>query len=200
MFKNSTFSRIILILLTLYYSLVPGQELEEFWGITLSEELKDFTWFPPDVEEEEEEEGEEEDGEPRGGALEHQLRLTQVCLGRGPVEGERNLIEVTVKDNGRKITQSIASLRTGPVESLSLNLVFSDPVQFSLVEGSGPVCLSGIRVTQMPEQPGEEEWEDVADMMDEDIMAKFKDKLSLKDVEESKKGKGSKKSRTVQQG
>merc|ERR1712013_887330 len=169
-------------------------EMEEFWGITLSEELKEFTWFPPD----DDEEGEED--EPQAPPLEHQLRLTQASLGRKPVDGQRNLIEVTVKDNGRKITTAIASLRAGPVESLSLNLVFSDAVQFSLVEGTGPVCLSGIRVTSMPELRGEEDWEDMADLVDEDMMAKFKDKLSLKDVEEGKKGKGSKKSRSVQQG
>merc|ERR1712013_393990 len=29
-------------------SLVPGQSIEEFWGVTLTPELDTFTWFPPE--------------------------------------------------------------------------------------------------------------------------------------------------------
>ena len=47
---------------------MPGQSIEEFWGVTLTPELDTFTWFPPEDREEEEEETtpkktQEEEGE-----------------------------------------------------------------------------------------------------------------------------------------
>lgn len=165
-------------------TLAPGQSREEFWGITLSEELKDYTWMPPEPEEKEGEGEEQEE-------IDYQIRVTQACLGRKPKEGERNLIQVTTKDNGRKITTSIAALRVGPVESIHLDLVFTNPVQFSLAEGSGPVSLSGILEMSKPEIEGMG-WEDVDDVDEEED-----EKISevLKDMKLSKKNK-----RTVKEG
>merc|ERR1712013_137423 len=177
-------------------NLVPGQSLEEYWSVTLSDELDVFTWFPPEPKDDEEDEepkpkkpegdedGEDEDEEeerPPRGEVEHHLRLTQVCLGRSPKEGERNLVEVTVKGDGRKITTAIAALRTGPVEMQHLDLVFGEPVQFRLAEGTGPVCLSGVQVSEMMEVEGWEDWEE-EDMEEEKPMKKLskKQKQGLK--------------------
>jgi len=163
--------------------LSPGETHEEFWGITLSEDLKNYTWFPP-VDEEED--------------VEHQIRLTQVCLGKQPKEGERNLVDVIVKDNGRYRTTSIASLRVGPVECIHLDLVFSEPFQFSLAEGSGPVSLSGVLMSKLrveeEEGPEDDGWEDIDDFEDEEIVEEKK-KKKKKDA-----GKKSSKTRTVSQG
>merc|ERR1712136_384636 len=161
-------------------SLLPGQSHEDFWGITLSKELTEFVWIPPEDEAPEDEAEEEEMGE-----REHKLRLTQVCLGRNPKDGERNLIEVLVKKNGRNLTTPIASLRTGPYESQTLDLVFSGCVQFSLVEGTGPVSLSGIHVQTMKEVEGLGEWDEDGDFaeVEEEMIKKFKDKMDVKDLE-----------------
>ena len=137
----------------------------------------------------------QEDDEPPRGEIEHHLRLTTVCLGRSPKEGERNLVEVTVKGDGRKITTAIAALRAGPVEMQHLDLVFGEPVQFTLAEGTGPVCLSGVQVSEMAEIEEEEEegnegpedemqgWED----MDEEKMMKKLSKKSLKGLKNLKR-------------
>jgi len=161
-------------------SLVPGETHEEFWGITLSEDLKNYTWFPPPADDEDD--------------IEYQVRLTQVCLGRDPKEGERNLVEVIVKDNGRYRTTSIASLRVGPVESMHLDLVFTEPFQFSLAQGSGPVSLSGVLMSKLRIEDEDEDdgWEDIEDFEEEELAVEDK----------KKKNKPGKKSirRMVQQG
>merc|ERR1719427_2579184 len=161
-------------------SLSPGQACEEFWGITLSEELKDYMWVPPASKDEEDD-------------IEYQIRVTQACLGRRPKEGERNLVEVTTKDNDKKMTTSIAALRVGPVESIHLDLVFTDAVQFTLAEGSGPVSLSGIFVMSKPEseEEGGVAWEDVEELLenDEQISEVMKGmKLSRKNKRTVKEG------------
>jgi len=167
-------------------SLIPGETHEEFWGITLSEDLKNYTWFPP-VEEDED--------------IEYQIRLTQVCLGKNPNEKDRNLVDVIVKDNGRYRTTSIASLRVGPVECMHMDLVFSEPFQISLAEGSGPVSLSGVLMTTLR---GDEEdegkdggWEDLDDFEDEEEVIVVEDKKKKK---KDKAGKKSSKTRTLSQG
>jgi len=111
--------------------LLPGQPHEEFWGVTLSEEMSKYTWIPP----------EDEDDN-----IQHVLRITQTCIGRMPKEGERNLVELKKKENGRTKSTPIASLRVGGVENVNLDLVISHPVQFSLEEGTGPVALSGVHI------------------------------------------------------
>ena len=83
--------------------------------------------------------------------MDHRLRLSQICLGRQPKDGERNLVEVTMNRNGRNITTAITALRAGVQESQLVDLEFNEGVHFALVEGSGPVCLSGIQITEVNE-------------------------------------------------
>jgi len=163
-------------------TLAPGQACEEFWGITLSEEFKDYTWAPPVAKDEEDD-------------IEYSIRVTQACLGPQPKEGERNLVEVTTKDNDKKMTTSIAALRVGPVESIHLDLVFTDAVQFTLAEGSGPVSLSGIFVMSKreSEEDGGVDWEDVEEFLEDDeqikeVMEGMKNKLSRKNKRTVKEG------------
>jgi len=127
-------------------SLAPGQTHEEYWGMNLTETEKDFFWEPPEEEEDD---------------IEHSIRLTQACLGRNPKEGERNLVEVTIEnDDGKKVTNSIVALRTGPFECVHLDLGFTKPFQLSLVEGSGPISLTGFHWTTRLDGEEEEEEED----------------------------------------
>ena len=45
---------------------MPGQSLEEYWSVTLSDELDVFTWFPPEPKDDEEDE-EPKPKKPEGG-------------------------------------------------------------------------------------------------------------------------------------
>merc|ERR1711872_1146952 len=118
-----------------FYTMANVDTHEEFWGITLSGEKKVHTWNPAEAEED----------------VEHKIQVTQACLGQKAKEGERNVIEVTTEDDeGKKISCVIVSLRVGYAECMHLELGFTNPVKFSLKEGSGPLSLSGVHLSAMP--------------------------------------------------
>ena len=105
-------------------------------GITLSKENKVYTWNPTASSEED---------------VEHKLQITQACLGYQAVKGDRNLIEVTTKDDeGKKITCPIVALTVGGKECIHLELGFNNPSKFTLKEGSGPIGLSGAHLQALP--------------------------------------------------
>ena len=84
---------------------MPGQSIEEFWGVTLTPELDTFTWFPPEDREEEEEETpkktQEEEGEEGGDEDDEDEVRTRV------------LVIVITHDNGIDWDREIKNLYMG---------------------------------------------------------------------------------------
>ncbi|XP_014661711.1 PREDICTED: nucleoplasmin-like protein ANO39 isoform X2 [Priapulus caudatus] len=139
-----------------------------FWGCQLTEANKSVHWDEENLPEDEETNGKDskEDEEDDEDFLKHSLFAKQVVLGVGAVAAQRNVIAVETKDfHGKKITQIIASLTLGQCDQCTIDVGFHAPTTFKLVEGNGPVHISGAHIVEVP-------YEDRMDdsMMDEFVM------------------------------
>jgi len=124
-------------------SKLDGGDKEYAWGCVLSKEAEEYDW-------DHEEEDDDED------YCQHTLMPRTAVLGKTAKEGERNIVEVVTKDyNGKELTCPILSLTLGRTDMVCFDLSFSGmaPVKFRLVEGSGPVHMTGIDLVQYPEDP-----------------------------------------------
>jgi len=126
---------------------------EEFWGVTLSKQTKEYVWDPSADSEAD---------------VEHKLQLSTACLGSKAKKDERNLVEVSTEDDlGETISLPIVSLRVGGSECVHIDLGFHNKTTFTLKEGNGPLSLSGMHLQALPLDFEEEDDDEESD--DEDI-------------------------------
>ncbi|RMX57661.1 hypothetical protein pdam_00005019 [Pocillopora damicornis] len=106
-------------------------EKEYFWGCELSKDKKEYKW-------------DSEDEELSKTDIEQKLVVTQACLGAKAKPNERNLVQVTTTDSSdNSVTFTILSLASGRKDQSKLSLAFPASVVFKLIEGSGPIHLTG---------------------------------------------------------
>ena len=124
---------------------------EQFFGIELSNKVKEFEWNGPDETEDD---------------VETKLQILQACLGANAKDGERNIVDVTVTDaDGEEATHTILSMARGQTEMARMDLGFVEKVKFKLAKGNGPVHLCGSLLRAY--SPFSDDDEDESD--DEDI-------------------------------
>jgi len=98
--------------------------------------------------------------------FEHVLFLRSAVLGKGAVEGERNIVELETKNfEGQVMKQPLISLTLGRNDMTMLDMNFSHETSatFRLIEGTGPVYLAAMHQTEFPvedEEDGDETEED----------------------------------------
>merc|ERR1712088_287077 len=130
---------------------IDGESKEYFWGCCLNAEKPEQQWNFDE---------EEEDTD----FFEHVLFLRSAVLGKGAVEGERNIVELETKNfEGQIMKQPLISLTLGRNDMTMLDMNFSHETAatFRLVEGTGPVCLAAMHQTEFPvEEEDTEETED----------------------------------------
>merc|ERR1712088_876359 len=98
-----------------------------------------------------------------GDFFEHVLFLRSAVLGKGAVEGERNIVELETKHfEGQVMKQPLISLTLGRNDMTMLDMNFSHETAatFRLVEGTGPVYLAAMHQTEFPVEEDTEETED----------------------------------------
>nr|XP_058958302.1 nucleoplasmin-like protein ANO39 [Pocillopora verrucosa] len=110
---------------------MASMEKEYFWGCELSKDKKEYKW-------------DSEDEELGKADIEQKLVVTQACLGAKAKPNERNLVQVTTTDSSdNSVTFTILSLASGRKDQSKLSLAFPASVVFKLIEGSGPIHLTG---------------------------------------------------------
>ncbi|CAH1782769.1 unnamed protein product [Owenia fusiformis] len=142
-----------------------GLEAKEYiWGCELTGEKKEVKW---DFEEE------DDDTE----FLQHTLFLKHAALASGAKKDERNLVVVSTKNfDGEVINQTLVSLSVGVHEMCTLDISFGQEtiVTFKLVEGSGPVHLTGQHMVEFPEEYSDEESQYETEDLTEDEVEQLK--------------------------
>jgi len=130
---------------------IDGESKEYFWGCCLNADKPEQQWNFDE---------EEEDTD----FFEHVLFLRSAVLGKGAVEGERNIVELETKNfEGQIMKQPLISLTLGRNDMTMLDMNFSHETAatFRLVEGTGPVYLAAMHQTEFPvEEEDTEETED----------------------------------------
>ncbi|XP_073239557.1 uncharacterized protein [Porites lutea] len=110
---------------------MAAMEKEFFWGCELSKEKREYSW-------------DSEDEELSKADIEQKLVVSQACLGAKAKSSEKNIVEVTTTDSSdSSVTHTILNLQSGRLDQCRLSLGFPSSVVFKLVEGSGPVHLTG---------------------------------------------------------
>ncbi|XP_020627638.1 nucleoplasmin-like protein, partial [Orbicella faveolata] len=110
---------------------MASMEKEFFWGCELSKDRKEHSWDC-------------EDEELSKADIEQKLVVSQACLGLKAKANEKNLVQVTTTDSSDSmVTFTILSLTSGKTDQCRLSLAFPSSATFKLIEGSGPVHLTG---------------------------------------------------------
>ncbi|XP_078358014.1 uncharacterized protein LOC144642807 isoform X1 [Oculina patagonica] len=110
---------------------MASMEKEFFWGCELSKDKKEYSWDC-------------EDKELSKADIEQKLVLSQACLGSKAKANEKNLVQATTIDSSdNSVTFTILSLTSGKTDQCRISLGFPSSVTFKLIEGSGPVHLTG---------------------------------------------------------
>lgn len=119
-------------------------ERQHFWGCTLAKEKPEVKWLST---------SEVDIGEVD---VLNQLVLTQACLGSKAKDNVSHVVQVTTTGvSGDTITQPIVVLGSG-VRQVECRLEFSAVATFKLIEGTGPVHLSGSHVQVLSDRDFEE--------------------------------------------
>lgn len=128
---------------------------EHFWGCVLSSACSNASWKYNNGTAESDNEDEDPD------FLNHSLYVKQAILGTGAKPGQRNLVEVETTDyDGIIIKNVIFTLISGSSEQFATDIGFFAPTTFRLIEGDGPVHLSGCHMVDISfddDQSDEEE-------------------------------------------
>lgn len=134
---------------------------EYFWGLTLDSENSSGSWDP---------ENDAADGSKFDIQSDQTLVIRQAVLGAKAKPDELNIVEVTVMGFNKSLKIPVIRLKVGEQTQSRLDLTFPDPpVTFNLVEGSGPVHITGnIGVASGPLNDMEEEEDEVDDDLDEE--------------------------------
>lgn len=167
---------------------MDGTAKEYMWAANLSKETDTVNWNFED---------EDDDTD----YLEHTLFLRNAVLGKGAKEGERNIVEAVTKDpNGKEVVCTFLALTLGKTEMCTLDLNFNHvvPVKFRLVEGSGPVHLTGQHFLEFPEDPDADQTEDELEECTEDTEATATEGTETEEDTSTKKG--SKRKNSTQNG
>ncbi|PFX22973.1 nucleoplasmin-like protein ANO39 isoform X2 [Stylophora pistillata] len=110
---------------------MASMEKEYFWGCELSKDKREHKW-------------DSEDEELGKADIDQKLVVSQACLGAKAKNNERNLVQVTTTDSSdNSVTYTILSLTSGRKDQSRLSLAFPASVVFKLIEGSGPIHLTG---------------------------------------------------------
>ncbi|XP_055304073.1 nucleoplasmin-like protein [Sitodiplosis mosellana] len=133
---------------------------EYFYATTLDKEGDESVWTPVQW-------------EPA-----QRLAIRQLMLGHTAKADEYNVIEVEAPSVNGSVKIPIAVLKIGEQRVVQSNLEFPEgPVTFKLVEGSGPVIITGLQAPPdtsadeayaMDEMAGEEELVDEEELLDEE--------------------------------
>lgn len=100
--------------------------------------------------------------------LDHSLYVKQALLGTGAKPGQKNLVEVETTDyDGKIIKNVIFTLVSGSSEQFATDIGFFAPATFKLVEGDGPVHLSGCHMVDVSYGDFDEEDESDDEVDDE---------------------------------
>ncbi|XP_041370747.1 nucleoplasmin-like protein ANO39 [Gigantopelta aegis] len=166
------------------------QAREYFWGCTLSKDNPIANWSFTE---------EDDDTD----FMDHTLFLRNATLGPSAVNNERNIVQVeTTNYESKEIKQPLLSLTCGLKDSFFLDISFGGktPVVFRLIEGSGPVHLSGQQLVEFPPEDEDvtqdetellednEELDELDDSMVKDKKS-FKRKAPPQSAKSKKKGK-----------
>jgi len=125
---------------------IDGSRKEYLWGCDLSKDAPEHTWNFDE---------EDEDTD----YLKHELLLKLAVLGKDCADGERQIVVAETKDyNGKNLKLTILNLvgGEGKLSMVSLeDLGFNSDINvtFRLVEGSGPVHLTGQHSIDWPSDP-----------------------------------------------
>ncbi|KAJ7385563.1 Nucleophosmin [Desmophyllum pertusum] len=112
---------------------MASMEKEFFWGCELSKDKKEYSW-------------DSEDEELSKADIEQKLVVTQACLGIEAKANQKNVIQVTTTDSSDNTCR--------------LGLGFPSSVVFKLIEGNGPVHLTGSVYQELYLLDDEEESDD----------------------------------------
>ncbi|KAM7433329.1 Nucleophosmin [Porites harrisoni] len=124
---------------------MAAMEKEFFWGCELNKEKREYSW-------------DSEDEELSKADIEQKLVVSQACLGAKAKSSEKNIVEVTTTDSSdSSVTHTILNLQSGRLDQCRLSLGFPSSVVFKLVEGSGPVHLTGSVYQELFIEQGEGE-------------------------------------------
>ncbi|XP_028403150.1 mitotic apparatus protein p62-like [Dendronephthya gigantea] len=126
-------------------------ERNYFWGCTLSKDKPEVEWLGLDAKE-----------SPVEVDILNQLALSQACLGP-KAKDNSHVVQVTTKGvNDNSITQPIIILGSG-VRQVQCRLEFNSEATFKLIEGVGPVHLSGSHIQVLSEGYVDSDEEDSID-------------------------------------
>ena len=124
-------------------ALGSGESREFIWGCELNKEKIAATWTFGAAEEE----GDDTD------FLVHTLYLRHAVVGAGAAKDERNIIQVETKNfQGEEVKLPIGVLVANQKDSCMFDLNFGHdiPVTFRLIEGNGPIFLTGQHAVEWP--------------------------------------------------
>jgi len=164
---------------------IDGSRKEYLWGCDLSKDAPEHTWNFDE---------EDEDTD----YLKHELLLKLAVLGKDCADGERQIVVAETKDyNGKNLKLTILNLvgGEGKLSMVSLeDLGFNSDINvtFRLVEGSGPVHLTGQHSIDWPSDP----------CLGETVLEYTEDEETeaTETEEESTKSKGAKRKQDAQAG
>ena len=149
------------------------------WVCQLTKEQPTKKWCPSDLVDLEDEDDTD--------FLVNSLILKTAVLGSKAVEGERNLVAIKTKDHqDAEIEQPIFSLTFGKTDmvcgmDLTLSYDRNQEVEFKLIEGTGPVCIT---CTHLVEMPSSEEHPTIMTTSDGDLEESCEDEEEVEEEEE----------------
>jgi hypothetical protein len=135
------------------------ESLETFWGTELTSKDKVYSYNGNDDEEE---------------GLETTFEIRGICLGIGAKPNERNIISLSIEDEeneGKDKDHVIGSLKLDSLEQTNLLLSVDPPFKLKLLEGSGPVHVTGQMVTRLVEEDDDDDDDDDNESEEEEVNA-----------------------------
>lgn len=126
--------------------------IESFWGVELTSEKSEEVWS---FKVEENDETDSKDEEPDHDYMSHELFVKMATLGKGTEKGEEHVVQVETADkDGKMLKIPIINMVAGVNNTVCVNADFTDKhtVTFRLIEGSGPIYLSGTCLQEYPRE------------------------------------------------
>jgi len=120
--------------------MVASTTEQKLWTCQLSKEKPLLSWIPTEPAEEEDDED----------YVQHSLIIKAAVLGLEATESQRNLVAIKTGD----LWQPILSLTLGKNDMVSnLDIIIertTKPVEFKLLDGAGPVCITCHHIMELP--------------------------------------------------
>ncbi|XP_062500631.1 nucleoplasmin-like protein ANO39 [Corticium candelabrum] len=165
-------------------------DLVTFWGCELKGSTKEATWAPGRGEDTQLDDGDEV-----------MLSLSQACVGVSAKETEWNVVDVATKDrSGEDVQHTIVQLKRSAFPHCPLSILLTSEATFKLVQGNGPVHITGeerisfdARGLEVDDESDEEEMETFV-IKDQNVVdgTKNKNNLSAAATYKASPGKDSK--------